>query len=154
MLKTGEYIMFKNIGGKIKTLASVIAWLGIISSVIGGFGYMTIDEDFIFGGIIIVVAGSITSWIGSFVLYGFGELVENSAIIAQKTDVTVPKQKAVNTAPQTRTKAENLQKTNGKCQICGAENVEVVAAVIVDDFGTRHRNVCDNCFEKCNCKPE
>lgn len=150
-----EYIVFKNIGGKIKVLASVVAWLGIIGSVIGGISYMTIDEDFVFLGIIIAVVGSVGSWISSFVLYGFGELVENSAIIAQKQDVTISKSKGVNTpVQQAQTNVDSLKKSNGKCQLCGAENVEVMAAVIVDDFGTRHRSVCESCFKKNNCKPE
>lgn len=35
-------------------------------------------------GTAIVFIGPLLSWISSFVLYGFGELVENSAIAADK----------------------------------------------------------------------
>ena len=38
--------------------------------------------------------------------------------------------------------------------MCDKDNVMITAAVIVDDLGTRRRNVCDDCFEKYNCKPE
>ena len=89
--------MFDNIGGKIKTLASVITWLGIVGSVIIGIILMATAEELIFAGIIIAIVGSISSWIGSFLLYGFGELVENSAIIAQKTNVNLTKSKISNT---------------------------------------------------------
>lgn len=64
--------MFDNIGGKIKGFAKIIAWLGIILSVI--FGLLSIEE----GGIMIMIIGSVSSWLGSLVLYGFGQLVENS----------------------------------------------------------------------------
>lgn len=149
--------MFKNVGGKIKGLAAFVTWLGIIASVVGGIFYMSLDfEDTFFLGLVIAVSGSIVAWISSFVLYGFGELVENSAIIAQKQDVKVPRAKTSNNDSVSQSQmARNPQKKgNGKCQMCGAENVEVSAVVIEDDLGTRYRNVCDACFEKYNCKPE
>lgn len=70
--------MFGNIGGKIKSLAQVITWLGIIGSVIWGFVLMATDEDLISAGLMIAVLGSLISWVSSFVLYGFGQLVENT----------------------------------------------------------------------------
>lgn len=70
--------MFDNIGGKIKTLAQVVTWIGIISSVISGIALMSIDEDMIFVGLMVMIFGSLMSWVSSFVLYGFGQLVENS----------------------------------------------------------------------------
>ena len=90
--------MFNNIGRKIKTLAKVLCWLGIIASVISGIamvltgvafnsasvvrGYSaTVDAEL--GGAAAVVGGivmMVVSWIGSFCMYGFGQLVENSDI--------------------------------------------------------------------------
>ena len=70
--------MFGNIGGKIKSLAQVITWLGIIGSVIWGFVLMATDEDLIFAGLMIALLGSLISWVSSFVLYGFGQLIENT----------------------------------------------------------------------------
>ena len=79
--------MFKNIGGKIKGLAAFFAWVGIIGSILGGIGLMIAigDEIAIIAGIGIAVAGSLVSWIGSFLLYGFGQLIYNSDIIAKNT---------------------------------------------------------------------
>ena len=74
--------MFKNIGGKIKALAKVICWIGIIGSVLAGIGMMVADEDMIVYGLLIMPIGALMSWIGSFMLYGFGELVENSTVLA------------------------------------------------------------------------
>lgn len=79
---TSEYekgrlpVMFSNVGGKIKGLAQVITWIGIVASVIGGIVLMS-KVSFIVG-LLTAVVGSLFSWIGSLALYGFGQLVENS----------------------------------------------------------------------------
>ena len=71
--------MFDNIGGKIKALAKVVCWIGIIVSCIVGF-VMLINSNAV--GLLIAGVGSLSSWIGSFVLYGFGQLIENSDRLA------------------------------------------------------------------------
>ena len=70
--------MFDNIGGKIKTLAQVFCWIGIVSSALSGLVIM-FDDDFLLG-ILIAAIGALLSWISSFTLYGFGQLIENSEI--------------------------------------------------------------------------
>lgn len=67
--------MFENIGGKIKTLAKVITFLGIALSVVYGF-LLIADENYV-GGITTIIVGVLVSWIGSFVLYSWGEVVED-----------------------------------------------------------------------------
>ena len=87
--------MFDNIGGKIKTLAKVICWAGIGFSIFFGLlvfigcalsesGFFDVVIGF-FLGILLIIIGSLASWIGSFFLYGFGELIERTAEIAQNT---------------------------------------------------------------------
>jgi len=68
--------MFNNIGGKIKTLSETLCYIGMAGSVIGGIA-VAIMEDVLVG-IIILVIGSLVSWIGSFFGYGFGQLIQNS----------------------------------------------------------------------------
>ncbi|MBQ2914119.1 MAG: zinc-ribbon domain-containing protein [Clostridia bacterium] len=75
--------MFDNIGGKIKGFASFLTWVGIIVSVIVGIIYISNDNVGI--GILIIAIGSLSSWLSSWLLYGFGELIENSSIIAENT---------------------------------------------------------------------
>ena len=77
--------MFDNIGRKIKGLAKLICYAGIIVSLY--FGCSMIADKRTEYGIIVIVIGAILAWVGSFTLYGFGELVENSAIIAGKTTI-------------------------------------------------------------------
>lgn len=73
--------MYNNIGGKIKMLARVLAWIGIIACFIIGIVLISNDEDTVFIGFLTMILGSLVSWVSSFVLYGFGELVENSDIL-------------------------------------------------------------------------
>lgn len=74
--------MFENIGSKIKTLAKVICWVGIIISVVVGIILLASDSDV---GLIVMIVGSFVSWIGSFFTYGFGELIEKATEIAENT---------------------------------------------------------------------
>lgn len=70
--------MFDNIGEKIKTLAKVITWLGIIASVIVGLVLMVSNRYTPLPGLMVLILGGLVSWIGSFVLYGFGQLIVNT----------------------------------------------------------------------------
>ncbi|MBR1585687.1 MAG: hypothetical protein IJ662_09125 [Clostridia bacterium] len=81
--------MFDNIGGKCKTLAKVLCWLGIIASIIGGIAMIVSGanmyrdgEIYIVSGILIAIIGPLLSWLGSLVLYAIGEAAENSVIAA------------------------------------------------------------------------
>lgn len=89
--------MFDNIGRKIKTLAKVLCWIGIAISVISGIAAMlsgndriTINDNYavvspVIIGIVIIIIGCLSSWIGSFFTYGFGQLIENSEEIKKNT---------------------------------------------------------------------
>lgn len=69
--------MFKNIGSKIKGLAVAICVMGMLASVI----YATRASwmpDFLG-----MIVGFIISWASTFVLYGLGELIDNSKKILE-----------------------------------------------------------------------
>jgi len=77
--------MFSNIGGKIKNLAIVVTWIGIISSVILGIIMMATGYgEMVLIGFLVALVGSLLSWVGSFLLYGFGQLIENTDTIVKK----------------------------------------------------------------------
>lgn len=65
--------MFNNIGDKIKTLAQVVCWIGVALSVL--YGVYIISEGSGVG-LLVMIFGSLLSWVGSFFTYGFGELIE------------------------------------------------------------------------------
>ena len=72
--------MFKNVGRKLKDIASVITYIGIAFSVI--LGILMIKPLGILFALLIIAVGSFISWISSIGIYAFGELVDNSTIIA------------------------------------------------------------------------
>ena len=83
--------MYTNIGAKIKMLAQIIAWLGIVGSVLGGLALIAQgvespgDESLAGMGVAILIAGPLVSWISSLFFFGFGELLEKAAEIAKNT---------------------------------------------------------------------
>ena len=75
--------MFKNIGSKIKTLTLILALSGAALSVFFGILWIFVASNLGLGGwkylgIIPIVAGPLWSWVSSFLLYGFGQLIDNS----------------------------------------------------------------------------
>lgn len=74
--------MFDNIGKKIKGLASVLCWIGIIVSGLIGVITSSLGGK---GGFLIALVGILASWVGSFVLYGFGELIDNVCCMRSET---------------------------------------------------------------------
>ncbi len=106
---------FDNIGGKIKHLAKILCYTGISIALIYAsykifiLGIFASDPNIeesekiseVIEGIIIGIIGPIVSWICSFFMYGFGQLIEN-------TDILVGNNKINSPAPVT--KAESIQK--------------------------------------------
>ena len=82
--------MFDHIGGKIKAVAKAVCWIGISLSILLGLILLIAlsTESPAIGiavAIPVTVLGAFLSWIGSFTLYGYGELIELSAKIEQNT---------------------------------------------------------------------
>ena len=79
--------MFDNIGRKIKSLASIVCWLGIISFAIWGILIISAGRRIGLGGtllgIIVIVGGGVISWMGSLTTYGLGELIETNQEISK-----------------------------------------------------------------------
>ena len=70
---------YENIGGKIKGLAKWIFAIEAIAAIITAFVLFFADDSLIIVGIITLVCGPIIAWIGSWILYAFGELVEKTS---------------------------------------------------------------------------
>ena len=83
--------MYNNIGNKIMVFAKVVCSLGFIASVLGGvviayaMAVMNLLGLGIFLGILVAVIGSLVSWISTWVMYGFGELIETAKKIEKNT---------------------------------------------------------------------
>lgn len=81
-----QSLLFQNVGSKIMSVSSFFCWFGIILSIILGIVLLGIGASsrnggmLIFIGILVAIIGSVLSWLGSLITYGFGELVNNSKI--------------------------------------------------------------------------
>lgn len=69
----GGMFMYDKIGGKIKTLTKALTILVIVASVIYGIVLLSLGQVW---GIIYILIMPFLIWASSFVLYGFGELIE------------------------------------------------------------------------------
>lgn len=81
--------MFDNIGGKIKKLAKVLCWFGIVASVIWALvtWILAIFDPYMESvgkGFLVLILGCLSSWIGSFFIYGYGQLIEDTSINCQQ----------------------------------------------------------------------
>ncbi len=137
--------MFSNIGKKIKTWAAVICWFGIIGAIVAGIVIMvalkTAGGMEIFLGIAEMVVGSISAWLSSFLLYGFGELIDKTVDIERNTRGTAVSNgmerrapigqasPAVQSEPERKilcTHCGNpMKETDTFCEKCGHERVSL-----------------------------
>lgn len=93
--------MFNNIGHKIQKLAKAFWWIGIVFWTIKGIdligtlsmthqltgSYVTASSAAgVLVSIVTIIVGVLVSWIGSLVLYAFGQLVEDTHAIRENTE--------------------------------------------------------------------
>lgn len=68
-----------------KILAKIICWLGIAFSMLVAILVSIIGKKEAILSIFILIVGPLFSWTSSFVMYGFGELIDKSTEIAKNT---------------------------------------------------------------------
>lgn len=150
--------MFDNISDKMKSAATALAILGIIGSII--VGIVMIAESLLVG-LLVIIVGSLSSWVSSFTLYGFGQLIENTDIISAKLESIkrTTSEYAANASDKTppssndTVSSANLDPCIGSCGLCAKDNVDVTACKIVDSMGTRSLYLCADCMKKHNAVP-
>ena len=132
--------MFHNIGEKIKTLAKVCTVIGIILSIISGIILM-IDLN-VWIGLLCIVGGCILSWIGSFLVYGFGEVI----VKLNEISSNLQDQKKLSVA-------KTLKRGNTKDNKADEIIQEVVNTTLEEyeekdegDINKPKANECPNCF--------
>lgn len=82
--------MYENIGKKIKFFAGVFGYGGAIISFISGIIWTanladsSYTDDYAFVGIVVGIVAAFLCWIGQFILYGFGELIDQTTQINRK----------------------------------------------------------------------
>ena len=76
---------YDNIGQKIKSLATGTFVVEAIAAIIAGIYLITSSENMVLIGFLVIFAGPLVAWVLSWLLYGFGQLIENSDIIAEES---------------------------------------------------------------------
>ena len=127
---------YENIGDKIKGLAQMAFVVEAIAAVITGIALMASDEDLILYGLLVLIAGPIIAWVSSWLLYGFGQLIENSDIIAEEYNRKNEKHEKV------------VEKNNEKKQ---AQRLKEVKAAIENPDVDEYKFIDITCS---NCKAE
>ena len=137
--------MFDNIGGKIKTLAVVLCIIGIIASVIGAFVIWGMHDSrynpTIVLGFIVLVAGCLGSWLGSFFTYGFGQLIESNeeeVALLRKIESQLKAEQSQPSPVQSGSTGRKVNMTpkGWKCPDCGY------------DYNGEDKTYCDICGAK------
>ncbi len=88
--------LYSNIGGKIKSLAKAAFIVEAIASVITGIVLIAIGDDTgplgdaglfisVFAGLLTIVLGILAAWASSWLIYGFGEIVDKVCDIERNT---------------------------------------------------------------------
>lgn len=86
--------MYNNIGKKLKLLAKIDFFFNAIATFIAGIAilaslYADYGEDTHLAiGLVLMLVGPIAAWVSSWLLYAFGQLVENSDKIVAKLDAS------------------------------------------------------------------
>ena len=113
--------MFDNIGKKIKAAAKFVCIIGIVVFVITGFVLLSVIGFF---GLLIMLIGPLVSWISSWLLYSWGDLVDNIQEIKENMydlpGQNRPQQqsKLLNSASAT----SSVQDCKWTCEKCGQVN--------------------------------
>ena len=76
---------YDNIGGKIKGLAKAAFIVEAIAAVLSGLVMFAEDDDMFLIALLVAIVGPIVAWVGSWLLYGFGQLIENSDTLVKNT---------------------------------------------------------------------
>lgn len=139
--------MYSNIGGKIKTVAVLGCIIGIIASLIVGILMISQSSYYnptVVSGVIVIIAGSLVSWIGSFCLFGFGELIEktdeNNEILSKIERNLVALNDKILEEEETRAEEGRKKTEPQECKI------DTGRAIPTYPYPLKHYNdICPNC---------
>lgn len=129
--------MYNNVGQKIKGVAIGLFLSEAVGAIVSGIALMATDEDFILLGILLLVVGPFVAYLMSLFVYGFGELIEKTADVAEKAQFNP--QKNVKKA----TKESKKKEVQAYIKVEKAEPKEIEE--IPADEGDYIDFVCPNC---------
>ena len=77
--------LYENIGGKIKSFAKASFVVEAIGAIITGLVLLVDTEEVIY--LLVLLGGPIVAWVSSWLLYGFGEIIDRLCAIDRNTEV-------------------------------------------------------------------
>lgn len=104
--------MYNNIGVKIKALAISTFIVEAIAAIIGGIVLWIVTKEWWCA--LILFFGPILAWVSSWLLYGFGELIDNVCKIADNTKTLKNDITSFNTAKNAVNKTESSKEISTK----------------------------------------
>ncbi len=104
--------MYSNMGYKIKSIAKTIGITGMVFSIIGGFMLLVILGNLIGGfgvfiGFFVMIGGSVSSWLSTWLLYSWGDIVDNVEQIKETLST-----QSIKSMPQRSYLLKSAQATN------------------------------------------
>lgn len=126
---------YDNIGDKIKSLAKFAFIVEAVASIVTGIVLLFTSEytELVLVGLLTIILGPILAWISSWLLYGIGQLIENSDIIAAEYNCKNEKHEKI--VAQNNERKQEQRKKAIKATIA---NPEISEDVFVDI-------ICSNC---------
>lgn len=156
-----EFFNFDNVGSKIKNFTKWACWISIIVVWVAAAGgviysiYHTSEYGLRGIGYLSIIGGGMLTfliWISSWMMYGFGVLIENSSILAGTEDVEEEYEEdeeeySQSPAPMTVeffSEEDELtpDDSNIKCAICGAD-VDLLFPCLTASGKTIY--ICEDC---------
>ena len=142
--------LYENIGSKIKNWAKWIFVIEAIGAVIAGQVLLFTDEDLILYGLLAAICGPIVAYVSSWILYAFGELVEDVHAIRNKEGTT---EEAKRKAEEAKRKAKEKATLSAMVFFCSKCNQTFIGSKCNQTFIGRDckesdRPECPNCKKK------
>lgn len=133
-----ESTVYENIGGKIKTLAKAIFFVEALASIIAGIVVIVETEEA--WGLLIILGGCIIGWVSSWIVYGFGEIIDKLTEIAYNTSNGKKKNNKV--------KPKKEDDLFGEEEKANSENNEEEEESDDDEVLSIPQRVCPRCGDK------
>ena len=171
--------LYENIGGTIKSWAKWIFVVETIGAVITGIFLLV--EYHVLAGLLTLLFGPMVAFVSTWLLYAFGELVEDVHAMRNKyypqTEEKAKREIEKRTQRDTEEKAKReAEKTNppafimqkkshdwdhwneedssiGQCEICAKKHQPLLFVEFEDSNGKHQKDRCFDCFSRRDCSP-
>ncbi len=120
--------MYNNIGGKIKSLAKGACIVEALGSII--VGVILAGDDVLY--LLLALIGPIIAWVSSWILYAFGELVEDISIMRHQITGEAKELELKSTEKIAKQKSAQKEKTFEKTY-CEAESTTIKVGTINEE---------------------